>query len=89
MIWLIVLYVISTLLCLLSNIYRYNLSKKELESMKEDMYRSKERRKGEIATEVLIFGVIGFMPIINTILFLGILFFVIMNIVKELIEDSL
>jgi hypothetical protein len=57
--------------------------------MKEDMYRSKERRKGEIATEVLIFGVIGFMPIINTILFLGILFFVIMNIVKELIEDSL
>ncbi len=85
MIWLIVLYVISTLLCVLSNIYRYNLGKKEL----ENMYCSKERRKGEIATEVLIFGIIGFVPIVNTILFLVVLFIVIMDTVKELIEDSL
>jgi len=57
--------------------------------MREDMYRSKERRKGEIANEVLIFGVLGFVPVINTVLLLGIVFIVIMDTVKELIEDSL
>lgn len=89
MIGLLLIYVISIILCILGNIYRYNMGKQEIESMTDNMYKSKDKRKKEIADQILLFGILGFLPIVNTLIFLVIFFIQIIYFIRGYIEDSL